>query len=123
MSLYLFKELPLHLWSPNVDEVGVIRSWLLDYGLSAVENKLACIILEGLNWGFQPVSEHLICFSQHFMRCPLQTGLICMCYFEKVGFLDKDGRMSLMMMMMTDLHGLRDLLECFRDGHVRMIHT
>lgn len=54
VSLYLFKELPLHLWSPNEDEVGVIRGWLLDYSLSAVENKLACIILEGLNWGFQP---------------------------------------------------------------------
>ncbi|KAK2845489.1 hypothetical protein Q7C36_010343 [Tachysurus vachellii] len=54
VSLYLFKELPLHLWSPSEDEVGVIRGWLLDYNLSAVENKLACIILEGLNWGFQP---------------------------------------------------------------------
>ncbi|KAK3538822.1 hypothetical protein QTP86_015946 [Hemibagrus guttatus] len=54
VSLYLFKELPLHLWSPSEDEVGVIRGWLLDYSLSAVENKLACIILEGLNWGFQP---------------------------------------------------------------------
>ncbi|XP_007238025.3 ectopic P granules protein 5 homolog isoform X3 [Astyanax mexicanus] len=54
VSLYLFKELPLHLWSPSTEEVGVIRSWLLDYNLSTVENKLACIILEGLNWGFQP---------------------------------------------------------------------
>ncbi|XP_036454096.1 ectopic P granules protein 5 homolog [Colossoma macropomum] len=53
VSLYLFKELPLHFWSPSLAEVGVIRSWLLDYSLCAVENKLACIILEGLNWGFQ----------------------------------------------------------------------
>ncbi|KAL7839536.1 hypothetical protein SRHO_G00261940 [Serrasalmus rhombeus] len=53
VSLYLFKELPLHFWSPSPAEVVVIRSWLLDYSLSAVENKLACIILEGLNWGFQ----------------------------------------------------------------------
>ncbi|XP_076853684.1 ectopic P granules protein 5 homolog [Brachyhypopomus gauderio] len=53
VSLYLFKELPLHLWSPSPAEIGVIRTWLLDYSLSAVENKLACIILEGLNWGFQ----------------------------------------------------------------------
>ncbi|XP_072520636.1 ectopic P granules protein 5 homolog isoform X3 [Salminus brasiliensis] len=52
VSLYLFKELPLHFWSPSAEEVGVIRSWLLDYDLSTVENKLACIILEGLNWGF-----------------------------------------------------------------------
>ncbi|KAI1900325.1 hypothetical protein AGOR_G00048810 [Albula goreensis] len=56
VSLYLFKELPLYLWSPVPSEVGVIRGWLLDYSLPAVENKLACIILEGLNWGFHPQS-------------------------------------------------------------------
>lgn len=54
VSLYLFKELPLHLWSPIESEVGVIRGWLLDFNLPAVENKLACIILEGLNWGYHP---------------------------------------------------------------------
>ncbi|XP_062874034.1 ectopic P granules protein 5 homolog [Trichomycterus rosablanca] len=52
VSLYLFKELPLHMWSPSSEEVGVIRSWLLDHSLTTVENKLSCIILEGLNWGF-----------------------------------------------------------------------
>ncbi len=56
MSLYLFKELPLHLWTPARAEVGLIRDWLLNFSLTAVENRLACIILEGLNWGFQPVS-------------------------------------------------------------------
>ncbi|KAG5280995.1 hypothetical protein AALO_G00066300 [Alosa alosa] len=54
VSLYLFKELPLYLWKPVTSEVGVIRGWLLDFGLPAVENKLACIILEGLNWGYHP---------------------------------------------------------------------
>ncbi|XP_018596418.2 ectopic P granules protein 5 homolog isoform X3 [Scleropages formosus] len=52
VSLYLFKELPLHLWRPVFSEISVIRSWLLDYSLPTVENKLACIILESLNWGF-----------------------------------------------------------------------
>nr|XP_056705058.1 ectopic P granules protein 5 homolog [Euleptes europaea] len=51
VSLYLFKELPMHLWKPSASEVALIRSWLLDYNLTAVESKLACIILEGLNWG------------------------------------------------------------------------
>ncbi|XP_054842420.1 ectopic P granules protein 5 homolog [Eublepharis macularius] len=51
VSLYLFKELPMHLWKPSPSEVSLIRSWLLDYNLTAVENKLACVILEGLNWG------------------------------------------------------------------------
>ncbi|KAG1968633.1 ectopic P granules protein 5 homolog isoform X1 [Pimephales promelas] len=54
VSLYLFKELPLHLWMPAQAEVGLIRDWLLNFSLSAVENRLACIILEGLNWGFHP---------------------------------------------------------------------
>ncbi|KAM8960937.1 ectopic P granules protein 5 homolog [Pelodytes ibericus] len=52
VSLYLFKELPLYRWCPNASEISVIRDWLLSHNLSEVENKLACIILEGLNWGF-----------------------------------------------------------------------
>ncbi|XP_078252336.1 ectopic P granules protein 5 homolog isoform X1 [Rhinoraja longicauda] len=51
VSLYLFKELPLHLWKITSAEMSVIRGWLLNHNLSAAENKLACIILEGLNWG------------------------------------------------------------------------
>ncbi|XP_059845461.1 ectopic P granules protein 5 homolog isoform X1 [Hypanus sabinus] len=51
VSLYLFKELPLHLWKITSVEMDVIHDWLLKYNLTAVENKLACIILEGLNWG------------------------------------------------------------------------
>ncbi|KAM6036561.1 ectopic P granules protein 5 homolog isoform 4-T4 [Theristicus caerulescens] len=52
VSLYLFKELPLYLWKPSSSEIALIRDWLLNYNLTTVENKLACIILEGLNWGF-----------------------------------------------------------------------
>ncbi|NXK47869.1 EPG5 protein, partial [Chauna torquata] len=52
VSLYLFKELPLYLWKPSSSEIALIRDWLLNYSLTTVENKLACIILEGLNWGF-----------------------------------------------------------------------
>ncbi|XP_077792636.1 ectopic P granules protein 5 homolog isoform X1 [Podarcis muralis] len=51
VSLYLFKELPMHLWKPSSSEVALIRDWLLNHSLTEVENKLACIILEGLNWG------------------------------------------------------------------------
>ncbi|KFQ26998.1 Ectopic P granules protein 5, partial [Merops nubicus] len=56
VSLYLFKELPLYLWKPSSSEIALIRDWLLNYSLTTVENKLACIILEGLNWGF---GEHV----------------------------------------------------------------
>ncbi|XP_012657457.1 ectopic P granules protein 5 homolog [Otolemur garnettii] len=52
VSLYLFKELPLYLWQPSASEIAVIRDWLLNYNLTEVKNKLACVILEGLNWGF-----------------------------------------------------------------------
>ncbi|KAK2094415.1 Ectopic P granules protein 5 [Saguinus oedipus] len=52
VSLYLFKELPLYLWRPSASEIAVIRDWLLNYNLTVVKNKLACVILEGLNWGF-----------------------------------------------------------------------
>uniref|UniRef100_A0A669EDX4 Ectopic P-granules autophagy protein 5 homolog (C. elegans) n=1 Tax=Oreochromis niloticus TaxID=8128 RepID=A0A669EDX4_ORENI len=52
VALYLCKELPLSLWQPRQEEICVIGAWLLQHPLSAVENRLACVILEGLNWGF-----------------------------------------------------------------------
>ncbi|XP_061906831.1 ectopic P granules protein 5 homolog isoform X1 [Entelurus aequoreus] len=51
-ALYLCKELPLSLWCPRSEEICVIGAWLLHHPLSAVENRLACVILEGLNWGY-----------------------------------------------------------------------
>lgn len=43
----------------------MIGAWLLQHPLSAVENRLACVILEGLNWGYtQVVTEALK------MMCP-----------------------------------------------------
>uniref|UniRef100_A0A4W6GAP0 Ectopic P-granules autophagy protein 5 homolog (C. elegans) n=1 Tax=Lates calcarifer TaxID=8187 RepID=A0A4W6GAP0_LATCA len=51
VALYLCKELPLSLWRPRPEEICVIGAWLLQHPLSAVENRLACVILEGLNWG------------------------------------------------------------------------
>ncbi|XP_030325636.1 ectopic P granules protein 5 homolog isoform X5 [Strigops habroptila] len=59
VSLYLFKELPLYLWKPSSSEIALIRDWLLNYSLTTVENKLACIILEGLNWGFSEQQDAL----------------------------------------------------------------
>ncbi|ETE58050.1 Ectopic P granules protein 5-like protein, partial [Ophiophagus hannah] len=56
VTLYLFKELPMLLWKPSASEVALIRDWLLNYSLTEVENKLACIILEEMNWG--PGDQH-----------------------------------------------------------------
>ncbi|KAK4811303.1 hypothetical protein QYF61_023355 [Mycteria americana] len=69
VSLYLFKELPLYLWKPSSSEIALIRDWLLNYSLTTVENKLACIILEGLNWGF---SEHALRLLQPLLRQALR---------------------------------------------------
>lgn len=55
VALYLCKELPLSLWQPRSEEICVIGAWLLQHPLSAVENRLACVILEGLNWGYTQV--------------------------------------------------------------------
>lgn len=33
----------------------MIGAWLLQHPLAAVENRLACVILEGLNWGYTQV--------------------------------------------------------------------
>ncbi|KAM6931497.1 ectopic P granules protein 5 homolog [Xenentodon cancila] len=52
VALYLCKELPLSLWQPRLEEICVIGAWLIQHPLSAVENRLACVILEGLNWGY-----------------------------------------------------------------------
>uniref|UniRef100_A0A8C4ZCS8 Ectopic P-granules autophagy protein 5 homolog (C. elegans) n=1 Tax=Gadus morhua TaxID=8049 RepID=A0A8C4ZCS8_GADMO len=51
VALYLCKELPLCLWKPGAEEVCVIGAWLLQHPLQAVENQLACVVLEGLHWG------------------------------------------------------------------------
>lgn len=55
VALYLCKELPLSLWQLRSEEICVIGAWLLQHPLSAVENRLACVILEGLNWGYTQV--------------------------------------------------------------------
>lgn len=34
----------------------MIGAWLLQHPLAAVENRLACVILEGLNWGYAQVA-------------------------------------------------------------------
>ncbi|XP_010772204.1 ectopic P granules protein 5 homolog [Notothenia coriiceps] len=52
VALYLCKELPLSLWRPRQEEICVIGAWLLQHPLSTVENRLACVVLEGLHWDY-----------------------------------------------------------------------
>ncbi|XP_020505539.2 ectopic P granules protein 5 homolog [Labrus bergylta] len=65
VALYLCKELPLSLWQPRPEEICVIGSWLLQHPLSAVENRLACVILEGLNWGYTEDGSLALSSSLH----------------------------------------------------------
>ncbi|KAF7660149.1 hypothetical protein LDENG_00286760 [Lucifuga dentata] len=65
MALYLCKEMPLSLWRPKPEEVCVIGAWLLQHPLSAVENRLACVILEGLNWGYTQEGSLALSSSLH----------------------------------------------------------
>ncbi|KAM3611891.1 uncharacterized protein V6R79_025473 [Siganus canaliculatus] len=65
VALYLCKELPLSLWQPRPEEICVIGSWLLQHPLSAVENRLACVLLEGLNWGYAQDGSLVLSSSLH----------------------------------------------------------
>ncbi|XP_068166676.1 ectopic P granules protein 5 homolog isoform X2 [Antennarius striatus] len=65
VALYLCKELPLSLWQPQPEEICVIGNWLLQHPLSAVENRLACVILEGLNWGYTQDGSLALSSSLH----------------------------------------------------------
>ncbi|XP_056231949.1 ectopic P granules protein 5 homolog [Seriola aureovittata] len=65
VALYLCKELPLSLWQPQPEEICVIGAWLLQHPLSAVENRLACVILEGLNWGYTQDGSLALSSSLH----------------------------------------------------------
>ena len=55
VSLYLFQDLPLHLWQPSNIDFSVLKSWVLDKELYTVENQLARLIFEKLNWSYTPL--------------------------------------------------------------------
>ncbi|KAF3850897.1 hypothetical protein F7725_012669 [Dissostichus mawsoni] len=59
VALYFCKELPLSLWRPREEEICVIGAWLLQHPLSTVENRLACVVLEGLHWDYTQVDGSL----------------------------------------------------------------
>lgn len=86
MALYLCKELPLSLWRPQPEEICVIGAWLLQHPLSAVENRLACVILEGLNWGYSLVS-HTCIQNNYFLSTVVSLLLNVKACFHLVGWI------------------------------------
>ncbi|CAH1257809.1 EPG5 [Branchiostoma lanceolatum] len=90
MSLYLYKEMPLHLWLPQSPDMVLLETWLLQSELHTPEHRLARLIAAQLNWGtnaqgdrlFLPLELHrwmgllLTQVSNHFMYNKEQAGLI-----------------------------------------------
>ncbi|XP_078670454.1 ectopic P granules protein 5 homolog isoform X2 [Branchiostoma floridae x Branchiostoma belcheri] len=90
MSLYLYKDLPLHLWLPQAPDMVLLEKWLLQTELQSPEHRLARLIAARLNWGtnaqgdrlFLPLKLHrwmgllLVQVSNHFMYNKEQAGLI-----------------------------------------------
>ncbi|KAG7211797.1 hypothetical protein KM043_011028 [Ampulex compressa] len=52
LSLYLFTELRIDKWTPEVEDIKILSTWLHQYPLSSTENHLARLVLTHLNWGF-----------------------------------------------------------------------
>uniref|UniRef100_UPI00358F4E9A ectopic P granules protein 5 homolog n=1 Tax=Myxine glutinosa TaxID=7769 RepID=UPI00358F4E9A len=50
--LFLFKELPLALWKPTSADIVTLGEWLVEHELNSLQNKLACLVLEDMHWGF-----------------------------------------------------------------------
>jgi hypothetical protein len=52
MALHLFSSLTLTPWTPaDVPDWATLRRWLIDCHVGSVENQLARLVLERLNWG------------------------------------------------------------------------
>ncbi|BES95244.1 Ectopic P granules protein 5 homolog [Nesidiocoris tenuis] len=54
LSLYLFRELPLHLWKPQKEDIELLEHWLLACPQGSIESSLAIFILHCMNWGIHP---------------------------------------------------------------------
>ncbi|XP_073995330.1 ectopic P-granules autophagy protein 5 isoform X2 [Rhodnius prolixus] len=54
LSIYLFKELPLHLWKPTKEDLNLVEHWLLACPNGSMEGALARFILNHMNWGLNP---------------------------------------------------------------------
>lgn len=48
--MFLFRELPFHLYKPSPSEVELLASWLINAAVDSVENQLTRCVLSGMNW-------------------------------------------------------------------------
>ncbi|KAK2703143.1 ectopic P granules protein 5 homolog isoform X2 [Artemia franciscana] len=50
LSLILWKSLPVHLWCPTYDDMGILNQWLGSHSLNSLESHLARVIIESLDF-------------------------------------------------------------------------
>ncbi|XP_044731405.1 ectopic P granules protein 5 homolog [Chrysoperla carnea] len=58
LALYLFKELPLHLWVPTEEDFQLLAQELTNRPIISFENNLVRFILAHLNWDFRENSKN-----------------------------------------------------------------
>ncbi|KMQ96888.1 ectopic p granules protein 5-like protein, partial [Lasius niger] len=51
LSLYLFTELKIGMWTPQQQDMAILSTWLHQHPLTSSENHLARLIFAHLNWG------------------------------------------------------------------------
>ncbi|XP_069141683.1 ectopic P granules protein 5 homolog isoform X3 [Argopecten irradians] len=74
MAVYLFKELPFHMWLPRENDFDVIRQWLLNTDLTDPGNQVARLVLNKINWGVEPETNRLfVPYDFHKMTAILLT--------------------------------------------------
>jgi hypothetical protein len=51
----MFKELPIHLWTPLDNDMSLLFNWLIFSSLDSYNHLIAQVLFSGLNWG---IKEH-----------------------------------------------------------------
>ena len=75
VSHYVFRGLPLHLWQPGSEDLEILRRWVIGCDLKSVENHLARLIVDRMNWNVDATVSQLNTMCQHvclhYSTCPL----------------------------------------------------
>lgn len=79
LILYLFRELPLHLWRITESDLNVLSVWLLQRNFTSVENHLARLILSNLNWGFDGAGVMFLGADLHVRAALLVAETVSKC--------------------------------------------
>lgn len=72
VSHFLFRGLPLHQWQPTDADIEILRRWLISSEMKSVENHLARLIVDHMNWGID------ISKNATFLSLELHYGMALM---------------------------------------------